>query len=99
MFECIHAVSSYLRNWWKNFCKCLSVCMRPLATFLKEIGLDHAESVVGTDYPDENAIEVIYHLNSYSRVDLNSMVFALSTKTDRDDARLPTLIPIYNSVE
>ena len=70
-----------------------------VATFLKEIGLDHAESVAGTDYPDENAIEVIYHLNSYSRVDLNSMIFALSTKTDRDDARLPTLIPIYNSVE
>ncbi|MGD1837949.1 MAG: NADH-quinone oxidoreductase subunit C [Nitrososphaeraceae archaeon] len=70
-----------------------------VAKFLKEIGLDHAESVAGTDYPDENVIEVIYHLSSYSRVDLNSMIFALSTKTDRDDARLPTLIPIFNSVE
>jgi NADH-quinone oxidoreductase subunit C len=71
-----------------------------VAEFLKnDIGMDHAESVCGTDYPDENSIEVIYHLNSYSREDLFPLIFALSTKTNRDDARLPSLIRIFNSVE
>lgn len=71
-----------------------------VAEFLKSnIGFDHAESVCGTDYPDDNSIEVIYHLNSYSREDLSSIIFALSTKTSRDEARLPSLISIFNSVE
>jgi NADH-quinone oxidoreductase subunit C len=52
-----------------------------VAFFLKsQLGLDHAESVCGTDYPNENVIEVIYHLNSYSREELSPIIFALSTK-------------------
>ncbi|MGE0243230.1 MAG: NADH-quinone oxidoreductase subunit C [Nitrososphaeraceae archaeon] len=71
-----------------------------VASFLKnELGLDHAESVCGTDYPDENVIEVIYHLNSYSREELSPIIFALSTKTDRNSSMLPSLISIFNSVE
>ncbi len=71
-----------------------------VAGFLKnELGLDHAESVGGTDYPDENVIEVIYHLNSYSREELSPIIFALSTKTDRDSAYLPSLLPLFKSVE
>ena len=71
-----------------------------VAAFLKnELGLDHAESVGGTDYPNENVIEVIYHLNSYSREELAPIIFALSTKTDRDSAYLPSLLPIFKSVE
>lgn len=71
-----------------------------VAEFLKtDIGFDHAESVCGTDYPDDNSIEVIYHLNSYSREDLSPIIFALSTKTSRDNSRLPSLIHVFNSVE
>ena len=71
-----------------------------VASFLKnELGLDHAESVCGTDYPDENVIEVIYHLNSYSREELSPIIFALSTKTDRNSSTLPSLISVFNSVE
>lgn len=71
-----------------------------VAEFLKtDIGFDHAESVCGTDYPDDNSIEVIYHLNSYSREDLSPIIFALSTKTSRDNSRLPSLIRVFNSVE
>ena len=71
-----------------------------VAAFLKnELGLDHAESVGGTDYPNENVIEVIYHLNSYSREELSPIIFALSTKTDRDSAYLPSLLPLFKSVE
>ena len=71
-----------------------------VAFFLKaQLGLDHAESVCGTDYPNENVIEVIYHLNSYSNEELSHIIFALSTKTDRDSSYLPSLLPVFKSVE
>jgi len=71
-----------------------------VANFLRDkFGFDHAESVAGTDYPKDNQIEVIYHLGSYSRDDLAGHVLSLATRTNRDDARLPTLINVYKSVE
>ena len=71
-----------------------------VASFLRDsVGFDHAESVAGTDYPKDNQIEVIYHLGSYSRQELAAHILWLTTRTDRDDARLPTLINVYKSVE
>ena len=71
-----------------------------VANFLKtDVGFDHAESVAGTDYPQDDSIEVIYHLNSYSKEELSPIILALSTKTFRDDARLPSLVSIFKSVE
>lgn len=71
-----------------------------VASFLRDsMGFDHAESVAGTDYPKDNQIEVGYHLGSYSRMDLGAHILLLATRTNRDDARLPTLINIYKSVE
>jgi NADH-quinone oxidoreductase subunit C len=71
-----------------------------VANFLRDsLGFDHAESVAGTDYPKDNQIEVIYHLGSYSREELASHILWLTTRTNRDDARLPTLINVYKSVE
>jgi NADH-quinone oxidoreductase subunit C len=71
-----------------------------VASFLRDsIGFDHAESAGGTDYPKDNQIEVIYHLGSYSKQELAAHIFWLTTRTNRDDARLPTLINVYKSVE
>jgi NADH-quinone oxidoreductase subunit C len=71
-----------------------------VATFLRDsMGFDHAESVAGTDYPKDNQIEVVYHLGSYSREDLGAHILWLTTRTNRDDAWLPTLINVYKSVE
>src|SRR5918992_2915544 len=71
-----------------------------VASFLRDsMGFDHAESVAGTDYPKDNQIEVVYHLGSYSRMDLGAHILLLTARTNRDDARLPTLINIYKSVE
>jgi NADH:ubiquinone oxidoreductase subunit C len=71
-----------------------------VASFLRDsIGFDHAESAGGTDYPKDNQIEVIYHLGSYSNQELAAHIFSLTTRTSRDDARLPTLINVYKSVE
>ena len=69
-------------------------------TFIRDtLGFDHAESVSGTDYPKDNQIEVIYHLSSYSDEKRSSHVLALSTRVDRNDSRLPTLIDIFKSSE
>jgi hypothetical protein len=47
-----------------------------IATFIRDkLGFDHAESVGGTDYPKDNQIEVIYHLGSYSRQELEGHIF------------------------
>ena len=71
-----------------------------IASFIKQVlGFDHAESVSGTDYPKDNQIEVVYHLGSYTVEDLIPKILALSTRTNRDDARLPSLINIFKSVE
>ena len=71
-----------------------------VATFLRDsMGFDHAESVAGTDYPKDNQIEVVYHLGSYSRENLGAHILGLTARTSRDDARLPTLINVYKSVE
>jgi NADH:ubiquinone oxidoreductase subunit C len=71
-----------------------------VATFLRDkMGFDHAESAGGTDYPKDSQIEVIYHLGSYTREDLAAHILSLAVRTSRDDARLPTLINVYKSVE
>lgn len=71
-----------------------------IATFLRDsMGFDHAESAGGTDYPKDKQIEVAYHLGSYSRDDLAAHVMVLAVRANRDDARLPSLIRVYPSVE
>lgn len=71
-----------------------------VATFLRDsMGFDHAESAGGTDYPKDKQIEVAYHLGSYTRDDLAAHVMVLAVRTNRDDARLPSLIKVYPSVE
>lgn len=71
-----------------------------VAIFVRDrMGFDHAESVAGTDYPKDGQIEVVYHLGSYSREDLGAHILLLATRTNRDDAHLPTLINVFKSVE
>lgn len=77
-----------------------SIDISAVAIFLRDnLGFDHAESVVGTDYPKDNQIEVIYHLGSYGTQELEAHIMALTTRTSRDEARLPSLIDIFRSVE
>jgi NADH:ubiquinone oxidoreductase subunit C len=71
-----------------------------VASFIREaLSFDHAEAVTGTDYPKDNQIELLYHLGSYSRDDLASHILSLSTRINRNDARSPSLINIFKSVE
>jgi NADH:ubiquinone oxidoreductase subunit C len=71
-----------------------------VAGFIKEnFGFDHAESVSGTDYPKDNQIEVVYHIGSYTVEDLIPKILALSTRTNRDEPKMPSLISVFRSAE
>ena len=79
-----------------------------VAEFIRdELNFDHAESVSGVDYPEENEIEVVYHLGSYSDPSLARQILTLATRAPReanpkpgnDSTRLPSLRDIFYSVE
>ena len=71
-----------------------------VATHLRDsMGFEHAESASGTEYPKDNQIEVNYHLGSYTRDDLFAQIMVLTTRANRDDPRLPSLIGVFPSVE
>ncbi len=70
------------------------------AIFLRDhYGFDHAESASGTDYPNDDIIEINYHLGSYSNQDLLPYILILSTKINRSDPKSNSLINIFPSVE
>lgn len=82
--------------------------VKEVAEFIRdELNFDHAESVSGIDYPEENEIEVVYHLGSYSDPKLARQVLALATRAPReeipnpgnDSTKLPSLREIFYSVE
>ena len=56
-------------------------------------------SVSGVDRPDEKKIEVVYFLSSYSRDDLRRIVISLRVKADRENSRLPSLTPVWESAD
>ncbi len=71
-----------------------------VATYLRDsMGFEHAESASGTDYPKEKQIEINYHLGSYTRDDLLAHIMVLTTKANRDDPRMPSLVRVFPSVE
>lgn len=71
-----------------------------VATYIRDnMGFDHAECASGTDYLKDGKIEVDYHLGSYTREDLLAQILVLSTRTNRDDSHIPSLINVFKSVE
>ena len=68
---------------------------------------DHAESMTGTDFPDEKENEITYHLGSYTDNRFSKQILALSTRAPREDVpvpgndstKLPSLRDIFYSVE
>jgi len=69
-----------------------------VAEFLKSLGYDHVKSVTGIDYPDTEELEVVYHISSYSNLDLAKTILALKTRTKYSDPRVPSLYPVWESV-
>ena len=79
-----------------------------VAEFIRDnTPFDHAESVTGTDFPDDKEIEVTYHLGSYTDNRYSKQIMALSTRVPREDepdpgndsTKLASLRDIFYSVE
>ena len=63
-----------------------------VATFLRdEIGFDYLSSVTGVDYPDENILEVVYHLYKST----GGGAFNIKVQVRRDNPVVPSLVPIF----
>jgi len=60
-----------------------------------EAGYDFLTSVTGVDYLPEGKMEVVYHTFRTS----GGQVLAYKVQVPRDDARVPTLYPIYPGVD
>ncbi len=79
-----------------------------VAEFIRDgLNYDHVESVSGVDYPQDNEIEVVYHIGSYTDSSLARQVLVLATRAPRetnpipgnDATKLPTLRDVFYSVE
>lgn len=71
-----------------------------VALFVRDnYGLDHVESISGTDYPTDNEIEVNYHIGSYSNPELFPYILNLATRVNRINSKSNSLINIFPSVE
>jgi len=63
-----------------------------VATYARDqLGYDYLSSVTGVDYLPDNLLEVVYHL--YQTTGGSGLV--LKTQTPRDDAVVPSLVPVY----
>ncbi|MFP3065352.1 MAG: NADH-quinone oxidoreductase subunit C [Sulfolobus sp.] len=69
-----------------------------VAKYLKELGFDHVKSVTGIDYPEKEEFEVVYHVSSYSDLELAKTILAVKTKTSYKDPKVPSLYSIWESV-
>ena len=79
-----------------------------IAKFIKDqTPFDHAESVTGVDFPEDQEIGVTYHLGSYTDPDYAKQVLALATRVPReenpnpgnDSTKVTSLRDMFYSVE
>jgi NADH-quinone oxidoreductase subunit C len=74
--------------------------IRHISEYMKDdLELDHVVSISGVDYPNDQEIEVIYHVSSYGREEIRDLVVALSIRIPRSDPKTPTLTKIWPSSE
>ncbi len=69
-----------------------------VAEYLKSIGFDHVKSVTGIDYPEQEKFEVVYHISSYSDLNLAKIIVAVRVSTSYKDPSIPSLYNIFESV-
>jgi NADH-quinone oxidoreductase subunit D len=65
-----------------------------VADLVKRYGFNHIESVCGTDYPNNNIIELVYIVGSVKE-DLKSKVIMLGSRIPRENPVFPTLTNIW----
>ncbi|AWR98309.1 NADH-quinone oxidoreductase subunit C [Acidianus sulfidivorans JP7] len=68
-----------------------------LANLLKNMGFDHVKSITGIDFPDQHKIQIVYHVSSYSNLDLAKIILAIKTYVPYEDPRIQSLTEIWDS--
>ncbi len=66
---------------------------------LKDLGFDHVKGVTAVDYPNEDVIEIIYYIGSYSKGNYAKLIIELKIILTREDLETPSLIGIWQSSE
>ncbi|MCI2413794.1 MAG: NADH-quinone oxidoreductase subunit C [Candidatus Aramenus sp.] len=68
-----------------------------VAKLLKEQGFDHVKSVTGIDFPEEEKIQVVYHVSSYSNPELARVILALKTYVTYKELKMQSLYEVWES--
>lgn len=66
---------------------------------LAELGFDHVKAVTGVDYPQENKIDLVYHVSSYEKPELARIILEIRTSLNRVDPRVSSLSGVWPSAE
>jgi NADH-quinone oxidoreductase subunit C len=70
-----------------------------VARKLDSIGFDHVKSVTAIDLPQESKIDVVYHISSFLNLELAKFILEIRTSLDRQNPKMPSLIPLWPSAE
>ncbi len=71
-----------------------------VSRFIRDnLHFDHCANVTGTDFPKDKQIEITYHFGSIDGEGLRRIILSLACKVPSADARLPSLINEFPSVE
>ena len=70
-----------------------------IAQKLDSLGFDHVKSVTAIDLPQENKIDIVYHISSFLDVELAKVIFELRTSLNRQDPKVASVFDIWPSAE
>ena len=70
-----------------------------IARKLDSFGFDHVKSVTAIDLPQENKIDIVYHISSFLNSDLAKVIFELRVSIDRQTPEIATVTDIWPSAE
>ncbi|KXA88558.1 hypothetical protein AKJ57_06715 [candidate division MSBL1 archaeon SCGC-AAA259A05] len=71
--------------------------LRELIEELAANGFDHLKSLTGLDRPEKDQIELIYHVSSYSRSNLQEEIIEIRVRIDRDNPKIESISDIWPS--
>ena len=74
--------------------------IRDAALFLRdELGFDHISSVAGVDWIASGEFEVVYFVDTATRMGLEDFVVALAERMRRDDPVVQSLVQVWTGAE
>jgi NADH:ubiquinone oxidoreductase subunit C len=74
--------------------------IKDVALFIRDyLGFDHISMVSGVDWIAKNQFEVVYFVETATRMGYEDFVIALSEKVPRDNPSVPSLVDVWPGVE